>query len=197
MRIATVLLTLAAAGAALSGTSPHGRTEGVPNAPITIEVYSDFQCPSCKTFHEHGLNSLRYDYVSKGKVLLVFRQFPLPMHAHAKQASSLACAAAKVGKYSEVANALFSKQTDWANTGKVEDTASSVLPPAVAQKVRTLAKDPAVVAEIQSDMQLGRSSGIDSTPSLVITARQRRLSPISANANYNIIKATLDGLLAK
>src|SRR5215213_7849553 len=102
-RSATLLLTVAAAGA--GGQTPSaGKTRGVPMAAVTIEVFSDFQCPACKTLHEETLRPLVADYVNKGKVYLIHRDFPLPMHAYAREAACLACAAGRVGKYDLIAD---------------------------------------------------------------------------------------------
>jgi protein-disulfide isomerase len=61
--------------------SAQTKTMGDPNAPITLEVFSDFQCPACKTLYEGTLQPLMKDFVVKGKVYLVHRDFPLAMHA--------------------------------------------------------------------------------------------------------------------
>jgi len=47
---------------------------------------------------------------------------------------------------------------------KVEETASRVLSPAWAAKVRALAKDPAIQAEVQGDVALGASKEIQGRP---------------------------------
>ena len=75
-----------------------------------IDVYSDFQCPACKTLYERTLVPLAYDYVDKGKVYLVHHEYPLPMHAHAMEAACYACAASRVGKYEQVCDVLFRQQ---------------------------------------------------------------------------------------
>jgi protein-disulfide isomerase len=175
---------------------PSGKALGNAIAPLMIEVFSDFQCPSCKVFHTGTLRALIEDYVAKGKVYLVFREFPLPMHPYAKEASALACAAAQVGRYTEVANVLFERQDDWSNSGKVADTASSVLTAQQAQKVRALARNPSIQAEIERDLQAGQSAGINSTPTLLITHKLKRY-PVSGMLNYNLIRRLLDDLLAK
>ena len=193
--VALLALTLLAVSGNANVPS-SGKTAGNAVAPVMIEVFSDFQCPSCKAFHTGTLRSLMDDYVSKGKVYLVFREFPLPMHAFAREASSYACAAAQVGKYIEVGDALFAHQGDWSNSGKVAETACSVLTPAQAQKVRALARDAAVKAEIERDVQLGQAAGVNSTPTLLITHKLKRY-PVSGTLNYNLLRRLLDDLLAK
>ena len=59
--------------------SQHGAQQaeqvlgGRLDAPIRIEVFSDFQCPACKRFVSDAERQLKEEYVSKGQVRLVFR----------------------------------------------------------------------------------------------------------------------------
>jgi len=170
------------------------RSQGLASAPIVMDVYSDFQCPTCKLVHETVLNQLVYDYVNKGKVYLVHHEYPLPQHAHAMEAACYACAASRVGKYEQVCDVLFHQQQTWATNGKVDETVCSVLTPAEAKKVRALAKDPAIAAEVRQDIQAGRTAQVNATPTMILTHRgkQYRL-PI---ANYDILRRFIDQLLA-
>lgn len=161
-----------------------------------IEVFSDFQCPGCKQLHEQTVRPLSRDYVRSGKVYLIHREFPLPGHAYARDAASYACAAGRIGKYEQASDALFRKQAEWAASGKVDEVVCAALTAAEARKVRALAKDPAVAAEIARDMQVATAAGIRQTPTLVVTHRLRRY-PISGNVNYAFLCRLLDGFLAK
>src|SRR6266850_1639279 len=108
-----------------------GKALGNPSAPILLEVYSDFMCPHCKTFHEAMLPNLIKDYVIPGKAYLVNREYPLniPQHVYSRQAAEYATAAARVGKYQAVSDALFRNQTSWSMTGKVWETVAGALSP--------------------------------------------------------------------
>ncbi len=89
---------------------------GNPSAPIVIEVYSSFDCPHCKIMHDTVEPTLIQDYVMPGKVYLVKREFPLSGqgHQYAREAAIDATAAARIGKYEPVANALYKNQGTWA-----------------------------------------------------------------------------------
>src|SRR5438552_3780684 len=102
-------------------------TMGAANAPITIELFSDFQCPGCKGLHESTIRELRRTYVNAGKVRLVYRDIHLPMHRHARLAACYACAAEKLGLYDTVADKLFETQNQWENTGNVDAAVASVV----------------------------------------------------------------------
>jgi protein-disulfide isomerase len=53
--------------------NPDDNAMGDPNAPITIEEFSDFQCPYCARFHEETEPLLRQYYIDTGKVRFVYR----------------------------------------------------------------------------------------------------------------------------
>lgn len=172
------------------------KSVGVFTAPITIEVFSDFQCPSCRLLYEQTLRPLIDDYVAKGKVYLVHRDFPLPQHAHAREAACYACAAGRIGKYEAACDVLFKRQDSWAADGRVGDTVCGVLSPSEAKQVRALVKDPQVVASVDQDIQLAQAAGVRQTPTLVITYKHQRY-PISGAVSYDLLRRFLDQLLAK
>jgi protein-disulfide isomerase len=57
------------------GTHPNANDNsmGDPNAPITIEEFSDFQCPFCERFHQETEPLLRQYYIDTGKVHFIYR----------------------------------------------------------------------------------------------------------------------------
>ena len=61
----------------LSDVDPH-KAMGSKNAPIAMEVFSDFQCPACKALFLKVNQKLMDNYVITGKVYLIHRDFPLP-----------------------------------------------------------------------------------------------------------------------
>ena len=73
-----------------------GNTFGNPKAPVIMEVFSDFQCPACKRFHDEELPLIVKDYVNTGKAYLVYRYFPLPQHTYGRKAAELVCACAEM-----------------------------------------------------------------------------------------------------
>lgn len=48
---------------------------GDNNAPVTVAFWTDYQCPFCKQFDTTTLPSLISQYVDKGKVKIVFKDF--------------------------------------------------------------------------------------------------------------------------
>lgn len=64
--------------------------KGSPDAPVKIVVYSDFECPFCKRFHD-TMNVVMDKYGDSGEVAWVFRQFPIEQ-LHPVKAQAVAVA---------------------------------------------------------------------------------------------------------
>jgi protein-disulfide isomerase len=54
---------------------------GKKDAPVTIVEYASMTCPHCAQFHATVLPAIKKDYIDKGLVRLVFRDFPLDRYA--------------------------------------------------------------------------------------------------------------------
>jgi len=188
------LAALLAATMASQAGDVKGR--GTPGAAVRLDLYSDYQCPACKALYERTLVPLTAEYVDKGKVYLVHHEFPLPMHPHAMEAACYVCAAGRVGKYEQAGDVLFRTQESWAASGKVDETVSAILTPAEARKVRALAKDPTVIAEVQRDIQDGRQINITATPTLILTHRSKQYR-VPGGASYEILRRFIDQLLSQ
>jgi protein-disulfide isomerase len=192
------LLTVVALAAAVSPqVDPEkGRSLGNPSAPVHMEVFSDFQCPGCKIFHEAVLPALMRDYVNTGKLYVFAHEFPLPGHQHSREAANDAMAAVQVGKYQQVSDSLFLNQTTWGNDGKVWDYVAKVLTPAEQAKVKSLAASPAVVAAVQKEFDSAIAQKIAQTPTVVLTRGAKRY-PFGApdQSNYPLLKSLIEEML--
>lgn len=193
MKPLTVLFALAAL--AFADISPD-KSVGPKTAPILIDLFSDFQCPGCKTLHDQTLSAVIDSYVKKGKVLLVYHDFPLSMHAHAREAARWANAAASVHKYREVGDAFFKTQESWAKSGDLRSVVASVLKPAEMTQVEGLMKDPKFDDGVAKDIALGTKAGLQGTPTMVITHKLQTYN-ISKPISFQIFSKMLDDLATK
>jgi len=169
---------------------------GSNTAPITMEVYSDFECPHCKLFHDNILPSVIQDYVSSGKVYLIHRDFPLAMHKYAREASLYAMAAARFNKYEQLSDALFQRQAYWSGNGKVEEVVAGVLTPDEMKKARALIKDPQLNQQLDNEIAAGFRAKVNSTPTVILTHRLRSY-PVPNDVSYPLLRRFLDDLLSK
>lgn len=190
------LYAMMAGSAAAAPPAGSGKAQGFATAPIVIQVFSDFECTHCKALYEETLRPLVRDFVATGKVYLVHRDFPLPMHTHAREAACLANASARLNKYGEVCEALFSQQAKWSANGDVDAAVASALTPAEMTKVRQLANEPKIKAEVDEDVALGKKDNVTSTPTMEITYKGRT-TPVSGAISYSILSRYLNDLLSR
>ncbi len=168
---------------------------GSPAAKVTMELYTDFECPSCREFFLKVLPEVERDYVATGKIQLLHRDFRLPQHNYTKVAARYANAAGQIGQYQIVAQALFAKQQDWAQNGNVDAAVAKVLSPADLEKVRNLVKtDSHLDDTCVADEAQGAKDALSETPTMVIVKDGKR-TKIGGFVQYNILKAYLDQIL--
>lgn len=173
------------------------KSAGSRTAPITMEVWSDFQCPACRQLYIESIRPLMNDYVRTGKVFFVHRDMPLAMHAHARDAARWANAAAQIDKFEKVAEALYFNQDTWAVDGsRLEAVVASVLSPAEMNRVRQNWKTALVDEAINKDISRGQQFRVNSTPTVVLTHRGRSM-PLPGGVSYPLLRRVLDQMLAQ
>jgi protein-disulfide isomerase len=185
--------------AVLVTSSPSAQTQstrgvGPVTAAVRIDLFSDFECPSCKALHEQTIKRVKEEFALKGKLRLVHHDFPLPQHKHARQAAILAAAADRLGKFDAVADALFRQQESWSKDGNVDAVVDGVLTPEERKKLREIAKDPAILANIERDVQLGQRMKVGSTPTMIVT-HDGKPNPIVGVVSYTVFSKYLNTIV--
>ncbi len=185
------------AAAAAPAAPKNFKETGSPTAPITIEVYTDYECPACRELYLNTLPPLTTDFVATGKVRLIHRDYPLPQHQYSKIATRYANAAGQIGKYEIVANQIFQTQTEWSQSGNVDGVVAKVLGPADMQKVRELVKtDSRLDDSVAKDVAMGNQDHLSQTPTMTIVSNGKR-EPISRGMPYAILKSYLNKKLER
>lgn len=169
---------------------------GSKSAPITMEVFSDFQCPACRALFLDTIRPVMQNYVSVGKVYYIHRDMPLPVHAYSREAARYANAAAKLGKFEQVAGALYARQDSWSANGNVDVVVATVLTPAEMAKVRQYVKSGQLDPGIDQDMSLASSHMVQSTPTMILTHNGQTF-PIVGVVSYPILRQFLEEQLRK
>ncbi len=206
--IVTVVGIIAAArsGGALSTNQPAvnattapaitsaDHTAGNPAAKVTVIEYGDYQCPACGAWSPIYAELIK-DYGDR--VLFAFRNFPLyQIHPNAQISSEAAEAAGLQGKFWEMHDMLYAKQTDWADTptGSVVANYFDKYAAALGLNVSKFNADlnsAAVQNKIQTDVSGGNAAQIDHTPTFFLN-----LTQIANPANYLDFKSVLDKALS-
>jgi protein-disulfide isomerase len=187
----------AAKPAAATAPSTNVKAMGSKNAPITIEVFSDFECPACRNFYETSLKQVIDNYVNAGKVYLVHRDFPLDMHPYARQAARLANAAAELGQFEAFERALFDTQDKWSPNGNIDEAIASSFPPAQLKKIHDYESlhINEINASIERDRTMGIQRNVNQTPTIYVTSHGKMEALPGGGVDYKLLQQYLDFLL--
>ena len=169
---------------------------GSLDAPVRIEVYSDFQCSYCRQLYLETIKPLLQEYASKDKVCVIYHEFPLAMHPYAREAARYSEAAAQLGQQTllPVYDFLFTDQDKWAKDGSLEATVSKALSAEDFLKLKKLLQDSSINAAIEKEIRLGLERKVDSTPTLLISyiGRQQK---VQGYVTYPVMKQFLDTIV--
>ena len=157
-----------------ASSSVSGKTDaesmhirGNPDAAVTLEEFGDFQCPPCGSFAAFGEELLK-EYDSRLRIL--FRNFPLPGHQHAREAAIAAEAAGMQGHFWEMHDVLYREQEVWSkapNTRELFESYAGTIGLNLDQFRKDMDSEKAK-ERVDSDHARGDSLGIKETPTLFI-----------------------------
>jgi protein-disulfide isomerase len=148
---------------------------GWADAPIRIEVFSDFQCPACRALFLDTMKYVLRDYASVDKVCVIYHEFPLAAHPYSREAARYSVAAQKLGRQQWVAvvESLYKDQDEWSKTGQVQMAVAKALSLPDFERVLKLKQDPSINEVIERDIALGQKREVLSTPTFFVTALNR------------------------
>ena len=173
---------------------------GNMDAEITIIEFSDFQCPFCARFHVQTLPTIMDEYINKGTVKLVFRDFPIQsIHPNALPASVAAECANEQKKFKEMHDVLFEKQNEWSNQNieSVMNTFSQYASDLGLEEKAfdSCLKNGKYIEEIQKDLDDGRTYGISGTPGFFIGNDQIGFIELKGAQPFENFKKVIDNQL--
>jgi len=195
--LALFLLVLAAPPARPAEGTAGQILGGTLDAPVRIEVFSDFECPSCRSLYLDVMRRVLVEYSSQNKVCLIYHEFPLNIHQYSWPAARYAEAAARLGRDQllKVYDTLFMDQAYWSENGNLEASVSKALTRAEMQKLKKIMQDPGIDAAVQKGVQLATQNRIKSTPTWYIFSGQRLLQKVESRLTYVALKQYLDSIL--
>jgi len=172
-----------------SDTSIHIR--GNPDAPATLEEFADFQCPPCGNFAGFAEELVKqYD----SRLRIVFRNFPLPGHEHAREAALAAEAAGLQRRFWEMHDVLYREQAVWSKTPNARELFESYAG-TIGLNLDQFRKDmdgEKARERVDSDHALGDSLGVNVTPTFFIN--NHPVDPKDRNPEG--VRAAIDAALA-
>jgi protein-disulfide isomerase len=162
---------------------PDSPTLGPADAPVTLVEFLDPECESCGAFSPVVKKILK-DY--DGKVRLVVRY--MPFHPNSVPAATVTEAAGEQGKYWEMQEMLFRRQSEW---GEIHGHGGHAAPPPVrreppavlferyaaelgldVERVRAALAERRYAAKVERDRRDGQSLGVNKTPTFFVNGRQ-------------------------
>jgi len=142
-----------------------GHVLGPADAPLTLEEYGDFQCPPCGKLSE-PINQLQKQY----NLRVIFREFPLPMHAHAREAACAAEAAGLQGRFWQMHDLLFREQPVWSNSTDARNlfNAYAGMLQLDLDRFKRDMDSNEVQEQVETDKQRGTLIGVKTTPTIFL-----------------------------
>jgi len=148
---------------------------GAANAPVTIIEYASLTCPHCAHFNETTFPQLKAQYIDKGLVKYIYRDFPLDRMA--LTASEIArCAGPE--RYFGFVDAIFRQQASWTSGSSANEITENLKRLARLGGLSTPAADVCLNDKALQDKILAQSLQgekefkVDSTPTLIINGEK-------------------------
>jgi protein-disulfide isomerase len=190
------LIVIGSRGTPTTGTLPSVSSAdhvlGSSTAAVTLIEYSDFECPACATY-QPIVNELEKKYGDK--IAVVYRYFPLrQIHKSADLAAQASEAAGLQGKFWEMHDLLFSRQTQWSTASDVKQTLidyASELKLDTAKFTADL-ESQTVKDRVNIDVASGEAIGINSTPTFYLNGEKLA----NMNPNIDAFAAKIDPLIS-
>jgi protein-disulfide isomerase len=149
---------------------PAGNTFGRPDAPVTIEVWADYQCPFCRLEDVLFGGAIDREYVTPGIARVVYRDFAFLGQESIDAAVASRCAGAQEpAAQLRYHDALYTfqqgeNQGRYARENLVQLAEIAGVP---SQDAFTAClDDPAVAQAVTDETMAGRNVGVTSTPTL-------------------------------
>jgi len=155
---------------------------GKVDAPVTLVLFSDFECPWCGKLEPVLAELLAQN---QDKLRIVFKHLPLPMHPQAEPAALAAIAAQKQGKFWEMHDALF-QTTTWTAT-TIDETAQRI--GLNLEKFRADLVNPETQAQLAKDKSDAQAADVNATPSMFVNNR-----PVRDRSLQNLQKMVTEAL---
>ena len=153
--------------------------EGPADAPVTLTLFTDFECPYCSKMPPLIEQVMK----NNPKTLkVVFKNMPLNFHKMARPAAYAALAAQEQGKFWEFHDQLF-------NTQKLSPESIDKIAMDLAldmEKFKADMKSPEILAKVEKDLKDAKKAGVTGTPTVFINGRKpQQRSPQGYQAIIN------------
>lgn len=174
-------------------TLADGMALGDPNAPLTIDLWSDFQCPACAAFTRQMEPLLIDDYVTTGEVRLVYHDLAFlgPESVTAARAARVAAESDLFWQYHDY---LFANQVEQHNVGNFSTARLEQIATAVGLELTEFREgmaDQAIAQAVADTQAAAAAASVTSTPTLAIGDQRFEGVP----GSYAVLQEAIDQAL--
>jgi len=162
--------------AAVDYSQADGVSLGDPNAPVTVDVFEDLQCPACQFFTE-SVEPLIVQYlVTPGKVRYVFHNYPFldgpgpGSGGESDQAANAVMCANEQGRFWEL-HAVIYANWDGENRGNLSNRRLQAMAETAGMEMDTFDacfSANKYIDELEADYELAKEFGVSGTPSVFV-----------------------------
>jgi protein-disulfide isomerase len=165
---------------------PDDPVKGAASAPVTIVLFSDFQCPFCSRV-EPTLKQVEKEYA--GKVKIAWKHQPLvSIHPNAMPAALAAEAAREQGKFWQMHDKLFADQGALASAPYERYAKELGLD---VQRFKSAYESGKYRSRVEEDQRLAARLGIGGTPTMVVNGER-----VVGAVPFEQLKSVIDRKLA-
>jgi protein-disulfide isomerase len=168
---------------------------GDPNAPVVIIEYTDFQCPFCSRYFEQTFSQIKENFVDKGLVYYIFKDFPLTnIHPQAVKAAEAARCAGDQDSYSQMHGKLFSSQGEWSGRSNASELFIKYAEDLGldSDSFAACLENGQYEAAVMQDLDEGTQLGVNGTPAFFINGHS-----MSGAQPYPIFEQAINQFLAE
>lgn len=156
-----------------TGLPASGYALGRADAPLTIDLYEDFQCPACRRWGETVFPSLAANELADGRARLVFHDFAF-IGPESMAAARAGQAAARQNRFWDLWAALYASQGP-ENAGTITSARLMAMAGSLGMDTTRFGADmgsSGAGMAVDASTADGHRLGIDSTPTLVVGGRR-------------------------
>lgn len=178
-----------------------GKAFGNPNAKVKIQIFEDFQCPSCKEFTTSVEPQLDVStYISNGQVYYEFKQFPFidrsSVTKESHQAANASMCALEQNRFWDYHDILFANQGAVENGGSFNNKRLQAFAESIGldmNKFNQCFNANKYSAEIEAEYNEGVSMGVTGTPTVFLNGKS--VTP-GFVPTWDELKSAIDAALA-
>lgn len=174
---------------------------GNPLAPLTMYVYSDFQCPFCSRHFVQTEPAINERWVQDGRLRVIFRDMPLTgLHPNAPAAhESAACAGEQsAARFWDMHNKLFESQAEWSNLADPQPVFARLAGEVGADVVawQSCVDGNSTLPALQAGLDAAAALGFDGTPSFQLVGNDGLTYSIIGAQPFASFESAIEDLLA-